>query len=156
MGNGLVVCFSLHIDEDDLGYEYVIGQSSEKLDKKDSDAAFVYLKLAGTDTSGDVSVPDGETVRKLFDIDFVQSTDVDLTLDTVPMHKSVIAIAGTQTADGALYYNVNTNNVVIYYDGASGLTLTEKVRDNPESDDVDYSETAFPPREDTLPETPTQ
>ena len=156
MGNGLVVCFSLHIDEDDLGYEYVIGQSSEKLDKKDSDAAFVYLKLAGTDTSGDVPVPDGETVRKLFDIDFVQSTDVDLTLDTVPMHKSVIAIAGTQTADGALYYNVNANNVVIYYDGASGLTLTEKVRDNPESDDVDYSETAFPPREDTLPETPTQ
>ena len=156
LGTGVVVCFSLHIDEDDLGYEYVIGQSSEMTNSKASSAAFVYLKLAGTDTSGDVPVPDGETVRKLFDIDFVESTDVDLTLDTVPMHKSVIGIAGTQTADGALYYNVNTNNVVIYYDGASGLTLTEMVRDNPESDDVDYSETAFPPREDTLPETPTQ
>ena len=156
MGNGLVVCFSLHIDEDDLGYEYVIGRSSEMVGNKASSAAFVYLKLAGTDTSGNVPVPDGETVRKLFDIDFVESTDVDLTLDSVSMHKSVIAIAGTQTADGALYYNVNANNVVIYYDGASGLALTEKVRDNPESDDVDYSETAFPPREDTLPETPTQ
>lgn len=156
LGTGVVVCFSLHIDEDDLGYEYVIGQSSEMVGNKASSAAFVYLKLAGTDTSGDVPVPDGETVRKLFDIDFVESTDVDLTLDTVPMHKSVIGIAGTQTADGALYYNVNTNNVVIYYDGASGLALTEMVRDNPESDDVDYSETAFPPREDTLPETSTQ
>lgn len=40
--------------------------------------------------------------------------------------------------------------------GADGLTLTEKVRVDPESDDVAYSETNFPKREDAVPGTPTQ
>ena len=147
VANGSIVYFSLSIGLDDLGYEYVIGASSVD---SGGTAGFVFLKLAGTDEdNGPQPNPDDENYRALRDIDFVNSTEVDLTV--TEMHKSVLAISGTQSDVGAIYFD-EAGGLVLYLNDSS-LEITEQINEEDrESSPVTSEDHEFPSRLDKLPQ----
>ena len=153
--NGAAICFTLNISTEDVEnhYEYVIGATSKESreacglnTKKSGTAGFVFLKLAGTNVNegpGETA-PDGGNYRFLVDIDFVESTDVDL--ETVDMHRSIIELSGTQANAGALYFDAANGKVV--YCNESTLTLTQHITTSPEAQLVTRQEYDFPPRKE--------
>ena len=158
-GNPSVTCFTLPITEEDVNnqYEYVIGSTSTASKNKlsppsgkwGSSAGFLFLKLAGTNANegpGEYA-PDDKPWRMLSDIDFVETTDVDL--KTVDMHRSIVTLSGTQSSEGALYFDAADGKVL--YCNESSLTLTQQITVNPQGMLVTKQEHTFPPRAEVNP-----
>ena len=148
LDNGVAVYFTVEItaEEAAAGYEYVIGKNNSA-DSSGTSAGFIFLKLAGTDTSGGPSdlAPDGYPYRFLDNIDFVANTEVDLTDENFEMYRSILELSGTQSSSGALYYNAVTENVI--YHNESSISINQKI-ENGEAEPSKTGTDPFPPRID--------
>ena len=153
--------FALNLEKADLEYEYVIGRSTLDENNTSASASFIFLKMAGTNIiggEGEGGEGGGEggsggemiVIRHLNDIDFVESTSVNL--EELEMHRSVLEIEGTQTGSGALYFNVLTYGNILYADESNTITLTQKVQTDVQATPTEYNAQTFPERTKTPPQ----
>lgn len=155
--NGAIVYYEYEITEADVqaGYEYVIGAADNE--SAGGDAGFVALVLAGTDTStGDNPGGSGENpgaTRKVMNVDYVVSTDVDVSADTYEIHQTLLEItSGTTTVQGTIYYKAVGAvgaSTVNYYVPSMGISVTDISQAKQSAAASDASQ--FAPRDETAP-----
>lgn len=146
LGNGGVAYFEFPISSDDVkdGYEYAIGRPSVWRGKKD-DIGFVFLKLAGTDKNNDK--PDG-SANVLEHIDFVNATGV-FDNPTYKIHKTVLHFECISNGPVYYYMNATSDNSKVQYTTQGTPALSDNITTSPQSVQVAYSSSVYPPRRET-------
>ena len=123
------------------GYDYVIGKGTHSsTTQKDNSATFLYLKLAGTDTKGDL----GELGnKKVLNVDYVdintinsQETPVNVWDNDYKIHNALIETkleaSGSNISskyevhsDGKVYYGPQQSGLSFNVKGSDGSLLTK-------------------------------
>ena len=122
---------------------FQIGKSS--VTASGGSAGFVFLKLAGTDTKGDI--PD-DSVNVLENIDFVNTVGVFDSSD-YKVHRVVLNFGGTSTAAVNYYMNATADNSQVQYTTIGNPPMSDKITLTSQSIQVPYSTSVYPNRQET-------
>lgn len=146
IGNGNVAYFEIELSDDEAkNYEYCIGRGSSG---GNTDSGLFFLKLAGTDITHGTDPSDG-TLKILNKIEFVNFNSLPVfTSPNYEIDLSGLKVTGTFTDGAKLQYHEFADGKVHYYNSTgSGLTITEQVAANFESQS-DNNLSNYPTRDD--------
>lgn len=157
---GQVFYYEYNIPDGDKGkYEYLIAGSN--ISGRATDFGFLALALAGVDITGGgesttVQRPTnpGEFATIMYDVDYVISTDVDISADSYVNHQSLLKINSASSGSKIYYLAAGLLNESTVYYCTGGADITDIAaqtpkKSSPKNKDDTFEGTSFSDRTET-------